>query len=150
MSKDVLALQRIKEASEKAKHELSNTFETGINIPFITSGSSGPEHLLVKFARTKLEELTNDLIKKSIDITRKVVEDSGLKLGEINEIILVGGQTRMPAMQKAVKDLLAKSRINPSIPQKLSLWERRCKGRHYERGGERCFAFWMSSHCRLA
>ena len=116
VSKDVLALQRIKEASEKAKHELSSTFETEINIPFITSGSSGPEHLLIKFARTKLEELTNDLIKKSIDITRKVVEDSGLKLGEINEIILVGGQTRMPAMQKAVKDLFGKEpnkSVNP-------------------------------------
>ena len=116
VSKDVLALQRIKEASEKAKHELSSTFETEINIPFITSGSSGPEHLLVKFARTKLEELTNGLIKKSIDITRKVVEESGLKLGEINEIILVGGQTRMPAMQKAVKDLFGKEpnkSVNP-------------------------------------
>ena len=116
VTKDVLALQRIKEASEKAKHELSSTFETEINIPFITSGSSGPEHLLVKFARTKLEELTGDLIKKSINITRKVVEDSGLKMGEINEIILVGGQTRMPAMQKAVKDLFGKEpnkSVNP-------------------------------------
>src|SRR3989339_12906 len=116
VTKDVLALQRIKEASEKAKHELSSTFETEINIPFITSGASGPEHLLVKFARTKLEELTGGLIKKSIDITRKVVEDSGLKLGEINEIILVGGQTRMPAMEKAVKDLFGKEpnkSVNP-------------------------------------
>src|SRR3990167_1039375 len=116
VAKDVLALQRIKEASEKAKHELSSTFETEINIPFITSVSSGPEHLLVKFARTKLEELTDDLIKKSIDITRKVVEDSGLKIGEINEIILLGGQTRMPAMQKAVKDLFGKEpnkSVNP-------------------------------------
>ena len=116
VAKDILALQRIKEASEKAKHELSSTFETEINIPFITSGSSGPEHLLVKFARTKLEELTGDLIKKSIDITRKVVEDSGLKMGEINEIILVGGQTRMPAMQKAVKDLFGREpnkSVNP-------------------------------------
>src|SRR3989338_623281 len=116
VAKDILALQRIKEASEKAKHELSSTFETEINIPFIPSGSSGPERLLVKFARTKLEELTGDLIKKSIDITRKVVEDSGLKMGEINEIILVGGQTRMPAMQKAVKDLFGKEpnkSVNP-------------------------------------
>jgi len=116
VTKDVLALQRIKEASEKAKHELSSTFETEINIPFITSGASGPEHLLVKFARTKLEELTGGLIKKSIDITKKVVEDSGLKINEINEIILVGGQTRMPAMQKAVKDLFGKEpnkSVNP-------------------------------------
>src|SRR3989339_626590 len=112
----ILALQRIKEASEKAKHELSSTFETEINIPFITSGSSGPEHLLVKFARTKLEELTGDLIKKSIDITRKVVEDSGLKMGEINEIILVGGQTRRPGMKKAVKELFGREpnkSVNP-------------------------------------
>lgn len=116
VSKDILALQRIKEASEKAKHELSGTFESEINIPFITSGSSGPEHLLIKLSRTKLEELTAELIKKSIDITKKVVEDSGLKLSEINEVILVGGQTRMPAMQKAVKDLFGKEpnrSVNP-------------------------------------
>ncbi len=116
VSKDILALQRIKEASEKAKHELSGTFETEINIPFITSGASGPEHFLIKLTRTKLEELTADIIKKSIDITRKVVEDSGLKLSEINEVILVGGQTRMPAMQKAVKDLFGKEpnrSVNP-------------------------------------
>lgn len=116
VSKDILALQRIKEASEKAKHELSGTFESEINIPFITSGASGPEHFLIKLPRTKLEELTADLIKKSIDITRKVVEDSGLKLSEINEVILVGGQTRMPAMQKAVKDLFGKEpnrSVNP-------------------------------------
>lgn len=116
VSKDILALQRIKEAAEKAKHELSSTFETEINIPFITSGSSGPEHLLKKFTRVKLEELINDLIKKSIDITKKVMGDSGLKISEINEIILVGGQTRMPAIQKAVKDLFGKEpnkSVNP-------------------------------------
>ena len=116
VSKDILALQRIKEASEKAKHELSGTLESEINIPFITSGASGPEHFLIKLTRAKLEELTAELIKKSIDITRKVVEDSGLKLSEINEVILVGGQTRMPAMQKAVKDLFGKEpnrSVNP-------------------------------------
>ena len=116
VSKDILALQRIKEASEKAKHELSSTYETEINIPFITSDSSGPRHLLLKFKRTQLEELTNDFIKKSIDITKKVLEESGLKLSEINEVILVGGQTRMPAMQKAVKDLFGKEpnkSVNP-------------------------------------
>ncbi len=114
VSKDILALQRVKEAAEKAKHELSSTFETEVNIPFITSDSSGPRHLLLKFKRSQLEELTSDIIKKSIDITRKVVEESKLKLGEINEIILVGGQTRMPAMQKAVKDLFGKE-LNKSV-----------------------------------
>lgn len=114
VSKDILALQRVKEAAEKTKHELSSTFETEINIPFITSDSSGPRHLLLKFKRSQLEELTSDIIKKSIDITRKVVEESGLKLNEINEIILVGGQTRMPAMQKAVKDLFGKE-LNKSV-----------------------------------
>ncbi|RJQ30594.1 molecular chaperone DnaK [Candidatus Parcubacteria bacterium] len=116
VSKDILALQRIKESAEKAKHELSGTFESEINIPFITSDSSGPRHLLLKLSRSKLEELTGDLIKKSADITRKVVEESGLKLSEINEVILVGGQTRMPAMQKAVKDLFGKEpnkSVNP-------------------------------------
>lgn len=116
VSKDILALQRLKEAAEKAKHELSGTFETEINIPFITSGASGPEHLLKKLSRAKLEELTDSLIKKSITITKKVVEESGFKLNEIDEIILVGGQTRMPAMQKAVKDLFGKEpnkSVNP-------------------------------------
>lgn len=116
VSKDIMALQRIKEASEKAKHELSSTIETEINIPFITSDSSGPRHLLIKLSRAKLEDLTSDFLKKSIEITKKVVEDSGFKVSEINEVILVGGQTRMPAMQKAVKELFGKEpnkSVNP-------------------------------------
>ncbi|NUQ57649.1 MAG: Hsp70 family protein, partial [Candidatus Paceibacter sp.] len=116
VSKDILALQRLKEAAEKAKHELSGTFETEINIPFITSDSSGPRHLLMKISRAKLEELCAGLINKSIDITKKVVEDSGLKLAEINEVILVGGQTRMPAIINAVKNLFNKEpnkSVNP-------------------------------------
>lgn len=113
---DQLALQRLKEAAEKAKHELSTTTETEINIPFITSDESGPRHLQLKLTRVKLEELAGEYITRSIDITKRAVEASGYKLDEINEIILVGGQTRMPGIQNAVKDLFGKEpnkSINP-------------------------------------
>ena len=116
VSKDILALQRLKEAAEKTKHELSSTVETEINIPFITSDSSGPKHLLLKFKRAKLEELVSDWIQRSIEITKRAVDSSGLKLSEIDEIILVGGQTRMPAIQEAVRSLFGKEpskSINP-------------------------------------
>jgi len=116
VSKDALALQRLKDAAEKAKHELSSTLETEINIPFITSDASGPKHLLLKFTRAKLEELTEDFIKKSIEITKRAVSESGFKIEDIDEVILVGGQTRMPAIQKAVRDLFGKEpnkTINP-------------------------------------
>ncbi|NOY35778.1 MAG: molecular chaperone DnaK [bacterium] len=116
VSKDFMALQRLKEAAEKAKHELSSTMETEINIPFITSDASGPKHLLLKLTRAKLEELVGDFIRKSIEITKKAVEASGFKIEDIDEIILVGGQTRMPAVQNAVKELFGKEpnkSINP-------------------------------------
>lgn len=116
LSKDVLALQRLKEASEKSKHELSSSLETEINIPFITSDAEGPKHLNLKLTRAKLEELVGEFIRKSIEVTKKVVDDAGLKMSEINEVILVGGQTRMPAMQEAVKNLFGKEPhkgINP-------------------------------------
>ncbi|MBU6414880.1 molecular chaperone DnaK [Patescibacteria group bacterium] len=108
LSKDTLALQRLKEAAERAKHELSTTVETELNIPFITSDASGPKHLLMKFTRANLEELVRDMIDKSIAITKQVVQDSGFKIEDIDEIVLVGGQTRMPAMQNAVKKLFGK------------------------------------------
>jgi len=116
LSKDILALQRLKEAAEKAKHELSSTTETEINIPFITSGEDGPKHLSMKFTRAKLESLVEDEIKRSIEITKKVVEDAGFKVEDMDEVVLVGGQTRMPAMQEAVKKLFGKEPhkgINP-------------------------------------
>ncbi|MEK7575582.1 MAG: molecular chaperone DnaK [Patescibacteria group bacterium] len=116
VSKDFLALQRLKESAEKAKHELSSTTETEINIPFITSDSSGPRHLLLKMTRAKLEELVGEYIKRSIEITKRAINESSFKINEINEIILVGGQTRMPSMQKAVRDLFNKEpnkSINP-------------------------------------
>ncbi|MEZ4195532.1 MAG: molecular chaperone DnaK [Candidatus Paceibacterota bacterium] len=116
LSKDKLALQRLDEAAEKAKHELSSTTETDVNIPFISSDAEGPKHLLIKLSRAKLEELAHEFVDKSIEITKRALEASGLQKGEIDEIILVGGQTRMPAIQKAVKELFGKDpnkTINP-------------------------------------
>lgn len=116
VTKDVLALQRLKEAAEKAKHELSTTPESEINIPFITSGASGPQHLLMKLSRAKLNELAREFIDKSIVITKRALEASPFKIGDIDEIILVGGQTRMPAIQEAVKEYFGKEpnkSINP-------------------------------------
>jgi len=114
--KDQLALQRLKESAEKAKHELSSTLETEINIPFITTDANGPKHLNLKLTRAKLEELVGDYIDKAIGKTKEVVKDSGFKLSDIDEIVLVGGQTRMPAIQGAVKKLFDKEPhkdINP-------------------------------------
>lgn len=116
ISKDTLALQRLKEAAEKTKHELSSTVETEINIPFITSDAAGPKHLVMKFSRATLESLVKEDIDRSIEITRRAVKAAGFELGVINEVILVGGQTRMPAIQNAVKELFGKEpnrTINP-------------------------------------
>lgn len=116
ISKDPLALQRLDEAAEKAKHELSTTTETEINLPFITSGESGPQHLLLKINRTTLETLARDYIDRAIEITKQVIADSPFKKEDIDEIILVGGQTRMPAIQTAVKEFFGKEpnrTINP-------------------------------------
>ncbi|MEK9173335.1 MAG: molecular chaperone DnaK [Patescibacteria group bacterium] len=121
LSKDALALQRLKEASERAKHELSTSAETEINLPYITSDASGPKHFSMKMSRAKLEELVRDYIEHSIALTKETVtapapKGAGFKLEEINEVILVGGQTRMPAINEAVKKLFGKEPhkgINP-------------------------------------
>ena len=116
LGKDTLALQRLKEAAERAKHDLSTVLEAEINIPFVTSGESGPKHLLIKMTRAKLEELVRDYISKSIEITERSVKAAGFGLADIDEIILVGGQTRMPAIVEAVKKLFGKEpnrTINP-------------------------------------
>jgi molecular chaperone DnaK len=116
LSKDPLALQRLKEESEKAKKELSTTMQTDINIPFITSDESGPKHLNYTLSRAKLESLVEDLIERSIELSKKVIEDSGIKVEDIEEVVLVGGQTRMPKIQERVKDLFKKEpnkEINP-------------------------------------
>jgi molecular chaperone DnaK len=108
LRKDALALQRLDEAAEKAKIELSAAVQTEINIPFITSGAEGPKHLLVTMTRAKLEELTQEFIDRAMEITKRAMEASPFKKDQINEVVLVGGQTRMPAMQTAVKEFFNK------------------------------------------
>ncbi len=105
---DKMALQRLKEAAEKAKMELSTAMETDVNLPFITADASGPKHLNIKLTRAKLESLVEDLVDKTIEPCKLALRDSGLKIGEINEVILVGGMTRMPIVQEKVKQIFGK------------------------------------------
>jgi len=116
ISKDPLALQRLKEAVERAKHELSSSIETEINLPYITSDSSGPKHLLMKVTRAKLEELVSEYVERAAKLTEDAVKEAGFSVSDIDEVILVGGQTRMPAIQASVKSLFGKEPnrgINP-------------------------------------
>ena len=108
LQKDPLALQRLKDAAEKAKIELSTTQQTEVNLPYITADSSGPKHLNIKITRAKLEALLEDLVKRTIDPCRTALKDAGLKASEIDDVILVGGQTRMPKVQEVVKDFFGK------------------------------------------
>ncbi|GBE07263.1 chaperone protein DnaK [bacterium BMS3Bbin11] len=105
---DAIALQRLKEAAEKAKIELSSTTQTEINLPYITADASGPKHLTAKITRSKLESLVEDLVKRSIDPCKIALKDADISTSEISDIILVGGQTRMPMVQEAVKDFFGK------------------------------------------
>ena len=116
LSKDPLALQRLKEAAEKAKIELSSALETEINLPFITSDAAGPKHLLYKLTRAQFENMTRELIDRSIERTKKTLEEAKLGKGEINEIVLVGGTTLVPGVRETVKNLFGKEpnkSINP-------------------------------------
>ena len=108
LRRDKLALQRLKELAEKAKIELSSTTQTEINLPFITADASGPKHLTMKLTRAKFEALVDDLIQKTMDPCRKALKDAGLTAAEINEVVLVGGMTRMPKVQEVVKQLFGK------------------------------------------
>lgn len=116
LSKDPLALQRIKEAAEKTKRELSVTMQAEINLPFITSDASGAKHLSYTITRSKLEELVSDYIERSIELVKQTVKEAGFELSDIDEVVLVGGQTRMPKIQQEVKKLFGKEpnkEINP-------------------------------------
>lgn len=116
LRQDNMALQRLKEAGEKAKCELSSVTETEINLPFITADASGPKHLVMKLTRSKLEQLVADLIERTVGPCKKALQDAGLDTGQIDEVILVGGQTRMPKVQETVKSIFGKAPhkgINP-------------------------------------
>ncbi len=108
LSKDKMALQRLKEAAEKAKQELSTTQETEINLPFVTADQSGPKHLSLRLTRSKLEQLTEDLLQRSMAPVRQCLKDAGVDPKSIDEVVLVGGQTRMPKIQQMVKDFFGK------------------------------------------
>ncbi|WP_298287994.1 molecular chaperone DnaK, partial [Thiomonas sp.] len=108
LSKDVLALQRLKDAAEKAKIELSSSTQTEINLPYITADASGPKHLNIKLTRAKLESLVEDLIERTIEPCRVAIKDAGIKVGDIDDVILVGGMTRMPMVQDQVKEFFGK------------------------------------------
>ncbi len=116
LKNDKMALQRLKEAAEKAKIELSSSVETEINLPFVTADQSGPKHLAMKLTRAKFEQLIDDLVQRSIEPCRKCLADAGLKASDIDEVVLVGGSTRVPMIQKAVKDFFGKEpnrSVNP-------------------------------------
>ena len=108
LSKDKMALQRLKEAAEKAKCELSTTMETEINLPFVTADASGPKHLALKLTRAKLEQITDDLLQRSMGPVRQALKDAGVDASKIDEVVLVGGQTRMPKIQQIVQDYFGK------------------------------------------
>ena len=108
LAKDKMALQRLKEAAEKAKCELSTTMETEINLPFVTADASGPKHLALKLSRAKLEQITDDLLQRSMGPLRQALKDAGLEPSAIDEVVLVGGMTRMPKIQQLVKDFFGK------------------------------------------
>jgi molecular chaperone DnaK len=108
LTKDVLALQRLKEAAEKAKIELSNSAQTDVNLPYITADASGPKHLNIKLTRAKLESLVDELIERTIAPCRTAIKDAGISVGDINDVILVGGMSRMPKVQEKVKEFFGK------------------------------------------
>src|SRR5207247_4270942 len=108
LGKDRMALQRLKESAEKAKMELSTVMESDINLPFITADATGPKHLQMKLTRARFEQLVEDLLQKTVGPTKQALADAGLDPSKIDEVVLVGGSTRIPRVQQIVKDLFGK------------------------------------------
>jgi molecular chaperone DnaK (HSP70) len=127
LKNDPLALQRLKEAAEKAKIELSSSSQTDINLPYITADASGPKHMNLKLTRAKLESLVDDLVQRTLEPCKIALNDAGMSASEIDDVILVGGQTRMPKVQEAVEASLARSRARTSTRTRLSRWAPRSR-----------------------
>ena len=128
LAKDVLALQRLKEAAEKAKIELSSSQQTEINLPYITADQSGPKHLTMRITRAKFEALVDELIQNTIEPCRIAIKDAGVTMAQIEDVILVGGQTRMPKVQDKVKEFFGKEPrkdVNPDEAVAVRSEERR-------------------------
>ena len=145
LKSDKLALQRLKEAAEKAKIELSTTPQTEINLPFITADSSGPKHLNIKLSRSKFESLVSDLIDRSIEPCKQALKDAGLNAGEINDVILVGGMTRMPKVIEAVKNFLEKTQTEVLTLMRLLHLVQQFKEEFYLVMSKTC-CYWMLRH----
>ena len=143
---DRQALQRLKEAAEKAKIELSTTLNAEINLPFVTADASGPKHLNMSLSRAKLESLVGGLVRKSIEPCKKALQDAGLSTGDVDAVLLVGGMTRMPAIQEAVKRFFAKSPPKASTRMKWWRWALRFKPVS-SAAMSRTFCCWMLPRC---
>ena len=133
LTKDKMALQRLKEAAEKAKIELSTAQETEINLPFVTADASGPKHLVTKLSRSKLEQLVGDILERSIAPCRQAIKDAGVSASDIKEVILVGGMTRMPYIQELVKKIFGKEGNKSVNPGRSGRGRRRGSGRSSRR-----------------
>ena len=140
LKNDKLALQRLKEAAEKAKIELSSSSQTEINLPFITADQTGPKHLTMKLTRAKFESLVDDLVQRTIEPCKAALKDAGLKAGEIDEVVLVGGMTRMPKVQEIVKQFFGKEPHKGVNPDEVVAHRRGHPGRRAARRREGCAA----------
>ena len=146
LRKDKMALQRLKEAAEKAKIELSGVMQTNVNLPFITADATGPKHLDMTITRAKFNELTADLVEKTVGPTTQALKDAGLSPNEVSRVILVGGSTRIPAVQEAVKKITGKEPYKGITPMSAWPWALRCRAACWAARSRTCCS-WMLLLC---